>query len=123
MDTLPFLQVFIPVSLQLQPTMLSIFVKWLHNTILQMKENYSQDFPENAITFVDIVTKLLKIEGNCFISNEVENLTVLTDGLKQLNILKNDFRIVLPLQDYLKVFFLYSNSFVYLRFPGFETFH
>lgn len=94
---------FIPVSLRLLPSLLSSFVKWLCSKILQIEQSYPQDFPENAIVFANTVTKLLKIEADCDISKEICELTNLTDGLKQVQILKHGFRINVPLQKYLEV--------------------
>lgn len=103
MDLEPFLHVFIPVSLILQPSAFPIFVKWLYTKILQIQQIYSQEFPENAINFASTITKMLRIDTDTDISKEINELTVLKDGLKQLKILRDDFRIILPLQDYLEV--------------------
>lgn len=97
------MHVFIPVSLKLLPSLFSVFVQWLCRTILHMENKYSQGFPENAIAFTDTVTTLLKVESDCDISKEINELATLCDGLKQLKILKDDFGISVALRDYLKV--------------------
>lgn len=80
-----------------------MFVTWLCNKILQIEQKYSHDFPENAMAFAGTITKLLHIETDTDISKEICELTRLTDGLKQVKILKDDFRIYVPLQKYLEV--------------------
>lgn len=105
MDLEPFLYVFIPVSLNLEPSMFSVFVKWLCNKILQIEVRYAPGFPDNAIAFANKVTKMLRIESDTDISEDIFELTLLIDGLKQIKILKEEFRINVPLQNYLEVNF------------------
>lgn len=100
---MPFLHVFITVSLKMLPFVLPLFIRWLYNQIFHIEKLGTQDFPENMITFTNTVTKLLRTDSDSDISKEIQELTVLSDGLKQLRILKEDFRIRVPLEKYLEV--------------------
>lgn len=105
MNLEPFLHVFIPVSLKHQPSLFPVFVKWLYKKILQINEHYPQDFPENAIAFANTVSKLLEVENEYSTLREIDDLTIITKGLKQLQILKEVFKIEMSLQSYLEVIF------------------
>lgn len=88
-----------------------------------MEQYYAHDFPENALAFANVFMLLLKLETDSDISKEITDLTALTDGLKQLKVLKNKFRIRVPLKEYLEVYITTILLFFFLItvFTGTET--
>lgn len=104
MDLEPFLHIFIPVSLNLQMSLFPIFINWICTKISYIEKNYAQDFPYNAINFVKSITKILTTVCTTSISNEISKLATITEGLEQIKILKDEFKIIVPLETYLEVF-------------------
>lgn len=99
----PFLHVYIPVTLSHLPSTLPLFVSWLCNRIILIEQKYALHFPENAIKFTNMVVKLLQVQSDVLDTNIINELTNLSTALKHLQVLKNNFKIVVPLEEYLKV--------------------
>ncbi|XP_023312485.1 kinetochore-associated protein 1-like [Anoplophora glabripennis] len=106
----PFLLTFIPITMVNNPSTLPIFVKWLRNRILQLEKRDSFNFPENGLKFAEYILKLLKVEEGsyiffqrqCMLHKEVLNgLVALTEALRGLQLLKNNFRINISLSEYM----------------------
>lgn len=99
----PFLSVFIPVTLTHLPSALSQFSKWLCSRVFYIEEKHSLNFPENSIKFTNTIVKLLKVQCDAINGAVVDDLTNLSNALRQLQILKNNFKISVPLKEYMKV--------------------
>lgn len=103
---------FIPITMNHKPSMLPVFVKWLHNKIFQLEKRDASDFPENGIKLADSILKLLRVDKHDSIvfqryrtasQSGINDLANLIDGLKTLKKLKKDFRIHIQLSEYLQV--------------------
>lgn len=104
-----FLPTFIPTTFTYRPTALPIFVNWIINKIYLIERDDNVHFPENAITFTDIVLGQLKtdsrsvrLKGQCTLLNHngVNILSDYVDFLKDIQTLKNNYCININLREY-----------------------
>lgn len=81
-------------------------------------------FPENAIKFCDTMVDLLKVQADVFNPTTAKELAEICTALNRIQELKNNYHIVVPLSDYLQVFFQPSYSFHTANcFLGPKAFH
>ncbi|RZC32599.1 uncharacterized protein BDFB_000923 [Asbolus verrucosus] len=106
----PFLPIFIPVTLSILPSTLPLFVKWTYSKVLHLEKRSKLDFPNNAIKFTENILGLMKVgdatdisfQRQCMLHRDnLGELSLLLSALKSLKTLKYDFRITIPLSDYL----------------------
>ncbi|XP_076262126.1 kinetochore component rough deal [Rhynchophorus ferrugineus] len=104
-DMTAFLTAFIPITLKFRPEALGIFVEWLHGRIYQLEKQFSYDFPECGIKFVEDVTKLMNLNlpmrKQFDIEDSLSKLGYLLTALKDIQILQENFGINLHVSDYL----------------------
>lgn len=95
-----------------RPATLSIFVNWLYNRILQLEKRDHIYFPENAIVLAETILKLMRVENNSCIlfqrhralnKESIDELAALMEGLQTLQILKKEYKVNIPLSEYLQV--------------------
>ncbi|KAJ8955861.1 hypothetical protein NQ318_005408, partial [Aromia moschata] len=106
-----FLPTFVPLTMSYVPSALPLFVKWLQNKVYQLEKRDSFNFPDNGIRFSEFILKLLKVgdkadisfQRQCTLNKEgLDKLSTLMEALKGLRRLKNEFRLNVPLSEYLK---------------------
>lgn len=109
---LPFLHVFLPLTLSYIPTSLNLFIKWIIGKVYQLEMKYPKQFPENAIEFIKKMELLLKNDANTSINFQQQNaidqkyfqqLTEVYQALERLQILKSEYRVIISFQQYLHV--------------------
>ncbi|GJQ66621.1 hypothetical protein Trydic_g4593 [Trypoxylus dichotomus] len=106
----PFLYCFIPLSLSYMPTTLPLFVEYLKRKVCSIEQENFNEFPENAIKFIDSTLRLMKGEcgslnfqhQNTVHQEAMNDLANLIKALKTVDLLKNSYRIMVPLKEYLK---------------------
>ncbi|KAF5288492.1 hypothetical protein FQA39_LY15421 [Lamprigera yunnana] len=110
-NQIPYLNVFIPTALNFLPSAINLFINWILNNMKYIELNGHKDFPENALSFLRKMIKLLRIEPfNKLIyyqpavaeKDSVRELVNIVKTLEKLQYLKDNYRVVLPLQPVLQ---------------------
>ncbi|KYB25616.1 hypothetical protein TcasGA2_TC034281 [Tribolium castaneum] len=102
-----FLSIFIPVTLSLYPTALPLIVKWTRNKVFSLEQHSKSDFPSNAIILTKKIIALMKMGDVADISFQRQHilhrdsLSELLATLEIIKTLKEEYRISVPVQNYL----------------------
>lgn len=75
-----------------------------------MEKLYPTDFPDCALKYSIDIIKLLQCsekKEDYIVEQPYSNLTALLEALKSIQVLKNNYNIVFPLHEYLKVRIIY----------------
>ncbi|XP_017777720.1 PREDICTED: uncharacterized protein LOC108563530 [Nicrophorus vespilloides] len=106
----PFLLTFMDKTLLYNSTSIHKFVEWIQDRVLYIEYRDFENFPENAIEFLDKMLKCMKIsnaanpdiERNCPTTRTksyYEELNSIVKCLKIIQILKNNYMILVPLNN------------------------
>ncbi|KAK9877519.1 hypothetical protein WA026_018627 [Henosepilachna vigintioctopunctata] len=99
---IPFLPTFVPITLDYLPNTLPLFVNWLEMKIFSIEDKYKDNFPQNAIDFLQDTAKYFKIgKPNVQASEESKSVKLkkLSEALNYLKTLKCNYGIKIGLKE------------------------
>lgn len=111
-EQFPFLEIFIPNSLSHLPSCLSLFIKWLIKEVSKCEILHFNEFPNNAITFVNKVINMFRLDSTNIVNfqqyctidrGSLEEIHKILRALRKVQTLKNDYGFSISMKQFLQV--------------------